>query len=581
MCRRTGKRDHECIEMGVALASGERKVPVRTENLSPVVLVGMESVGKSTLLSALTGSYAESSAMLGTTLHCKNYSDGSRYWVDTPGLVTKSDASTVKDTIAAISSTDTLLVVLRSYRALQELQSLWTIIKKRKIAIVLTFSDRLAKGRATSLSQWRQRLGVPILLLDSRSLSNHTIATVRAAVKKSQPLKTGSLPPLPSFDTLKKSSWKAKIESLLGFAPISLLLLFAPAWIAVTHANLLADHFYDTISKTVEKPLNWVNTFPEPFSNMLGGDYGVVAMFPFLLLYALPTIFIFTLLISIYKTTGLIDRLSQGLHRWLKPFGLSGRDLVRVVMGFGCNVPAVLATRSCCSHSRCTCVAAISFGSACSYQLPATLAVFVATGFAWLGFVYLSLLAITTLIYLRLTTPPLQRLNASKSPLLVLGNLRTPDWRVIKREAQQSFQDFATVALPIFMVIGLVAGLLHWSGALGVMTRLLAPVMACFNLPPEAALAVVLGAVRKDGLAIGLLNSDWDTLKVPIDTPIQILTAVYLAGVLLPCLVTVITISKEMRPRFALKMLGRQAYYATIFSLFIAWIGAALMGLIY
>ena len=564
--------------MDFAVASGEKKAPTSTETPFPVVLVGMESVGKSSLLSAFTGNYAESSAMLGTTLHCKHYSEGSRSWVDTPGWVAQSDAPTVRDTLEAISSTDTLLVVLRSYRAFQELQSLWPLTKRHKIAIILTFSDRLAKGASALLPQWKQRLGVPIILLDSRALTPKTITAVRTAVQESQPLKPKTLPSLPPFPTLKKSTWKTKIEVLLGLPPISLLLLFAPAWIAVTHANLLADQLYDSLLKAVEKPLNWVNTLPAPLSNMLGGDYGVVAMFPFLLLYALPTIFIFTLLISLYKTTGLIDRLSQGLQHWLKPFGLSGRDLVRVVMGFGCNVPAVLATRSCCSHSRCTCVAAISFGSACSYQLPATLAVFAATGFAWLSFVYLSLLAITTLIYLRLTTPPLQRLRTSKSPLLVLGNLRTPDWRVIKREAQQSFRDFATVALPIFMLIGLVAGFLQWSGALSVMTRLLAPIMACFNLPSEAALALVLGAVRKDGLAIGLLNSDWNALKVPIDTPVQILTAVYLAGVLLPCLVTVITISKEMRPRFALKMLGRQAYYATIFSLLIAWIGAALVG---
>ena len=36
--------------------------------------------------------------------------------------------------------------------------------------------------------------------------------------------------------------------------------------------------------------------------------------------------------------------------------------------------------------------------------------------------------------------------------------------------------------------------------------HLLAPVMTLFNLPPEAAFAVVLGSVRKDGLAIGLLS---------------------------------------------------------------------------
>ena len=80
--------------------------------------------------------------------------------------------------------------------------------------------------------------------------------------------------------------------------------------------------------------------------------------------------------------------------------------------------------------------------------------------------------------------------------------------------------------------------------------------MAIFNLPAESALAVVLGSVRKDGLAIGLLNGDMESLKVPLDTSVHVLTAVYLAGVLLPCLVTVWTVAREMGTQFAMKMVG-------------------------
>ena len=57
--------------------------------------------------------------------------------------------------------------------------------------------------------------------------------------------------------------------------------------------------------------------------------------------------------------------------------------------------------------------------------------------------------------------------------------------------------------------------------------------MALFRLPGEAATAVVLGSIRKDGLAIGLLDADWNSLKVALESPAQVLTAVYLAGVLL------------------------------------------------
>ena len=66
--------------------------------------------------------------------------------------------------------------------------------------------------------------------------------------------------------------------------------------------------------------------------------------------------------------------------------------------------------------------------------------------------------------------------------------------------------------------------------------------MALFRLPSDAALAIVLGADRKDGIGIGLLDADWHALKVPMDQPHQILTAVYQAGVLLPCLVTMLTV---------------------------------------
>ena len=365
-------------------------------------------------------------------------------------------------------------------------------------------------------------------------------------------------------------------ERMMGFAPLSLLLLFGPAFVAVIQANAIADRFYDAISVILSAALSSINVLPGPLASILGGDYGVVAMFPFLLLYALPTILIFTALISIYKSSGLIDQLSFRLHRWLNPFGLGGHDLVRVVMGFGCNVPAIVSTRSCSNCSRGTCVSAISFGSACSYQLPATLAVFAAAGFTWLGPCYLAVLAFTTMIYLRLTTPLSLRLAQKEMLLPTLDNLRSPDWRAVVLDVIQSLRDFMMVAFPIFVGICILAGLLQWSGVLGSLTSILEPVMAAFNLPSETALAIVLGSVRKDGLAIGLLNGEMDSLKVVLDTPVQVLTSVYLAGVLLPCLVTVLTIGREMGFMFGLKMIGRQAFFAAIFALCIAWFGLLL-----
>ncbi|MEM9160854.1 MAG: nucleoside recognition domain-containing protein [Verrucomicrobiota bacterium] len=133
------------------------------------------------------------------------------------------------------------------------------------------------------------------------------------------------------------------------------------------------------------------------------------------------------------------------------------------------------------------------------------------------------------------------------------------------------------VALPIFVGICLLASLLEVSGALNFLVDTVGKGMVIFNLPAEAALAVAMGAIRKDGLAIGLLDSDWGSLKVALESPSQILTAVYLAGVLLPCLVTLMTIGREMGGRFALRLAVRQAAWAAAFSIAIAW-GGALLG---
>ena len=48
---------------------------------------------------------------------------------------------------------------------------------------------------------------------------------------------------------------------------------------------------------------------------------------------------------------------------------------------------------------------------------------------------------------------------------------------------------------------------------------------------------------------------------------------VYLAGVLLPCLVTLYTIGREMRWGFAAKLCLRQMAWASVFALMIAWAG--------
>jgi len=546
------------------------------------ILIGLENVGKTQLLASIVGKMPMPENFRGSTLACETYARGDQCWIDTPGLHRESETVTTAAALAALETSDRLVLVVRAPHAREELASLLPVVAGRLGFVILTFADALPVHADVvgGTARLAESLGVPVFAVDARKPSAATVAAILAAAGApaaelaSFPVSPPRLLPVPFPRSVPRVTAVGKIVFL---PPVALFLLFLPAIIAVIQANRFADWLYDPLAAWLAPLLAQIATWPGLPAALLGGDYGIISMFPFLILYAAPTIFIFSVILAIYKSSGLIDRLTVALHPWLRPFGMGGRDLVRVVMGFGCNVPAIISTRACTTCSRGACVSAVSFGSACSYQLPATLAVFAAAGIPGMGFVYLAILAITTLTYLRFTTPRVLRLATNK--LLVPANdpLRRPTLRAVWREAAGTLRQFIVMALPVFVGICLVAAVFAWLGVFNGLARVLAPFMALFNLPGDAATAVVLGSIRKDGLAIGLLDSEWGALKVALDGPVQVLTAVYLAGVLLPCLVTLLTIAREMKWRFAFKLCARQVAWAVAFSLIIAWGGVLLV----
>ena len=349
----------------------------------------------------------------------------------------------------------------------------------------------------------------------------------------------------------------------------ALLLLLTPAWVAVDAANRLAERIEPWVGALTGPLAGLLTGWPQPLVEILAGDYGFVTMGPLLLVWATPVVVFHALLMGAYKSSGLLDRLTNAMNPWLQPFGMTGREVARVVMGFGCNVPAVIGARSSSACARGVCISAIAFGSACSYQLGATLAVFAAAGRPDLVVPYLLYLGATTLAYARLVAP-----QAARPPFNVLLTegrvvLTWPRPRAIWLEAQGVVREFFRRALPVFFLITAAASLLHWLGALQVASAVVEPAMAIFRLPSEAALAVVMASVRKDGILLLAEPGVAASLSA-----VQLLTAVYLAGVLLPCLATCLAIAREQGGAFALRLVGRQAVAAAGFSALLAWGGA-------
>ena len=536
------------------------------------LLLGRASVGKSTLVRALTDQPARNVNFRGTAVPCSEYATRSRVFVDTPGLHRASDADTARRTLEALTDADEVLLVASATQLDEDLDLLLPLVQGRRASIAVTRWDLVADHAAAREAIARMSLatGLPFVVLDARRPDAAALDELQSAVAAPGVVRHERTP--------VRAGWRIEprrglLDHRVAGPGTAIVLLVVPALLAVLAANQVAA-WLDPLAAAITTPLaERMVGWPGPLEAVLAGDYGLLTMGPLLFVWAVPTVLVYSALISVYRASGLADRMGTALHPLLRPVGLHGRDVTRVLMGFGCNVPAIVSTRSCSACTRPTTVGAIAFGSACSYQLGATLAVFAAAGRSSLVVPYLALLVATTLVYTHLISQ--REARSTLNTLLIEPRtfLTRPSLAAVGAEARGTVWAFFRTALPTFFAIAMVASLLDWSGALDAAGGLLGPAMAAFALPVEAALPTVLAAVRKDGILLLAEGGSVASLSAS-----QLLVATFLAGTVLPCLVTAITMGRELGLRFAGRLIVQQAAFAAVVAAGIGWGSAALAG---
>jgi len=549
--------------------------------LMTIAVVGRESVGKSQLISSLTGRSAGETNFRGSTVVVEQYRSPDAIYIDTPGILRKSDTETTRLALGALQDHELVLLVVQATHLDDDLQEMLPLVQGKRGIVVVTFWDKVQAGEAAreALERLAAEAGVPLIPVNARDLSDVDRQRIPVAITHSGPFLKAQLH--------ARAGWRIEpkpglLERRILGPILAIALLVLPAILTIFGANALADKLHPIVQGAIQPLIDQVNAFWPVWARVIltsqQGDfgYGLLNMGPFLLVWALPTVLLFAVILGAYKSSGLVERVNVTLHPLVRPLGLSGRDVVRIMMGFGCNVPAVISTRACSSCSRGAAISAIAFGAACSYQLPATMAVLAAaavpSGYSpmTLTLIFLGYLLATTLIYLRLTASPEARNSLNLLMMPSRPFMQWPTFGALWREAWGTVRQFFVQALPTFVLICVVAATLARFGVLDACSRVLGPAMRLFHLPVEAALPVVLASIRKDGI---FLFAAEDGLATPM-TAAQVLTAVYLAGVLLPCLVTAITIGRETSWSKMWVLLGRQAVFASGFALILAWGGA-------
>jgi ferrous iron transport protein B len=261
----------------------------------------------------------------------------------------------------------------------------------------------------------------------------------------------------------------------------------------------------------------------------------------------LPYVLSFYLVLGLLEDSGYLPRLAVLVDNLLHRIGLHGFAIVPTLLGFGCNVPGILATRILESkRERFIASTLISVGVPCAALQAMIIGVLGNFGGGPVAAVY-GTLFITWL----LLGYVLNKLLPGFSPelLIEIPSYRFPPLIVLWKKLWWRVKGFIREALPVVLGGVFVVNILYNLGVFHFIADFSAPVVTgLLGLPKDAVVAIIIGFLRKD-VAVGMLS--------PLNLQVgQLIVACVVLSMFFPCIATFTVLLKELGWKDMLKATG-------------------------
>ena len=349
------------------------------------------------------------------------------------------------------------------------------------------------------------------------------------------------------------------------------------------------EMFIDWLTRMVDTGLSAYGLNPVVHSLIIDGIFtGVGSVLSFL-----PIIVILFLFLSILEDSGYMARVAFVMDRLLRKLGLSGRSFVPMLIGFGCSVPAIMATRTLPSDRDRKLTIFLTPFMSCSAKLP-IYAVFTAAFFpehAALVMIGLYLTGMLVAIIYALTT----RIWYKGEPVpfvMELPNYRMPSPKSVYQLIEQKAKDFITKAFTVIFVASIIiwfltnfdarlnvvedsaTSLLAWLGGVA------APLFKPMGIGDwRVATALITGFVAKESVVSTLnvlVGADSAGLAT-IFTPLSAMAFLVFSLLYTPCVAAIAAVRRELGKKWAVIIVIRQCVVAWLASYLVYLIGS-LMG---
>ncbi|HIE17984.1 MAG TPA: ferrous iron transporter B [Dehalococcoidia bacterium] len=549
-----------------------------------ILLMGNPNVGKSVLFSRLTGTRAIISNYPGTTVSfTRGYlklGEEQAELIDAPGTYTLEPTSRAEEVAAGMLKNGDLVINVIDATNLERNLNLTLQLLERQVPTVIALNmwdDAQHRGISIDVAKLEQLLGVPVIPtvgvtgqgineLVSR-LSEAAIPQAAHTSSDERWARIGDIISQVQSLSHRHHTWREIMEDItsnpVGGAFIGLLVLLVTFWVIRFIGEGLITYVTDPLFTQLWTPLLmklslvlgsggfWHDIL---IGELIGGEIDYLQSFGLLssglyipLAAVLPYIVAFYLALGILEDIGYLPRLAVLMDTLLHKLGLHGYAIIPTILGLGCNVPAVIATRILESRrERFIAATLISIGVPCAALQAMIIGLVGQHGGQYVAMVYGSLFVSWIVIGLILN-----RTVSGFSPELIveIPPYRIPPWRTIIQKLWLRVSGFIKEALPIVLGAVLLVNILYIIGIFDFIASIAAPLLSgLLGLPKETVIPLAIGFLRKD-VAMGML--------APLAlTAEQLVISSTLLAMSFPCMATFVILAREVGAKDMFKATG-------------------------